>query len=97
MSNLQQSYNAGQTRGQANVSLIPFLEKAEQWTESAKETAHNACDKTANAAQSTKESAQHGQQQASGFIQQTGESVKNMAQGAVDGVKNTLGMNEKKK
>lgn len=26
MSNLQQSYNAGQTRGQANVSsLIPFL------------------------------------------------------------------------
>lgn len=29
--------------------------------------------------------------------EQTGESVKNMAQGAVDGVKNTLGMNEKKK
>lgn len=34
-------------------------EKAEQWTESAKQTAH-----------STKESAQHGQEQASGFIQQ---------------------------
>ncbi|CAF1705607.1 unnamed protein product [Brassica oleracea var. botrytis] len=71
-------------------------EKAEQWTESAKEIVHSARDKTANAAQSTKESAQHGQQQVSGFIQQTGESVKNMAQGAVDSVKNTLGINEKK-
>ncbi|EFH59773.1 hypothetical protein ARALYDRAFT_898993 [Arabidopsis lyrata subsp. lyrata] len=94
MSNLQQAYNAGQTKGQAHI--WPLQEKAEQWTESAKETAHSARDKTANAAQSTKESAQHGQQQASGFIQQTGESVKNMAQGAVDGVKNTLGINEKK-
>lgn len=28
--------------------------------------------------------------------EQTGESVKNMAQGAFDGVKNSLGMNEKK-
>uniref|UniRef100_A0A0D3BD07 Uncharacterized protein n=1 Tax=Brassica oleracea var. oleracea TaxID=109376 RepID=A0A0D3BD07_BRAOL len=46
-------------------------EKAEQWTESAKEIVHSARDKTANAAQSTKESAQHGQQQVSGFIQQT--------------------------
>ena len=30
------------------------------------------------------------------FGEQTGESVKNMAQGALDGVKNSLGMNEKK-
>ncbi|XVF24840.1 hypothetical protein REPUB_Repub13aG0162500 [Reevesia pubescens] len=31
--------------------------------------------------------------QATNFIQQTGEQVKNMAQGAADVVKNTLGMN----
>ncbi|ESQ56339.1 hypothetical protein EUTSA_v10026478mg [Eutrema salsugineum] len=107
----QQSFNAGQTRGQAQ-------EKAEQWTESAKQTAQSARDKTADVAQSardkaadithsaqnksadkshsTRESAQHGQEQAAGFLGQTGESVKNMAQGALDGVKNSLGMNEKK-
>ncbi|CAN6838113.1 unnamed protein product [Brassica oleracea var. botrytis] len=94
-------------------------EKAEQWTESAKQTAQSACDKTADvalsardktanltqstqsksadASHSTRESAQHGQEQTAGFLgQQTGESVKNMAQGAFDGVKNSLGMNEKK-
>ncbi|KAJ9692566.1 hypothetical protein PVL29_011558 [Vitis rotundifolia] len=32
-------------------------------------------------------------QQASNFLQQTGEQVKNMAQGAAEAVKNTLGMN----
>ncbi|KAJ0245501.1 Late embryogenesis abundant protein [Hirschfeldia incana] len=107
----QQSFNAGQTRGHAQ-------EKAEQWTESAKQTAQSACDKTADAAlsardktanltqsthsksadasHSTRESAQHGQEQAAGFLGQTGESVKNMAQGAYDGVKNSLGMNDKK-
>ncbi|KAJ6963347.1 hypothetical protein NC652_001844 [Populus alba x Populus x berolinensis] len=31
--------------------------------------------------------------QASSFIHQTGEQVKNMAQGAAEAVKNTLGMN----
>ncbi|XP_021298725.1 late embryogenesis abundant protein 2-like [Herrania umbratica] len=31
--------------------------------------------------------------QATNFLQQTGEQVKNMAQGAADAVKNTLGMN----
>ncbi|KAG5400397.1 hypothetical protein IGI04_015004 [Brassica rapa subsp. trilocularis] len=124
----QQSFNAGQTRGHAQ-------EKAEQWTESAKQTAQSACDKTADvalsardktanltqstqsksadASHSTRESAQHGQEQTAGFLgqqkynfttkmifqligEQTGESVKNMAQGAFDGVKNSLGMNEKK-
>ena len=32
--------------------------------------------------------------QASGFIQQTGEQMKNMAQGAADAVKNTVGMGD---
>jgi F0F1-type ATP synthase membrane subunit b/b' len=93
-------------------------EKAEQWTESAKQTAQSACDKTADLTQSARDkaadltqsardktadgshsankSAQHNQEQAAGLFGQTGESVKNMAQGALDGVKNSLGMNEKK-
>ncbi|KAF2615538.1 hypothetical protein F2Q70_00010345 [Brassica cretica] len=52
MSNLQQSYNAGQTRGQAK-------EKVEQWTESAKEIVHSARDKTANAAHKTTTTRKH--------------------------------------
>ncbi|CAN8232283.1 unnamed protein product [Cochlearia groenlandica] len=101
----QQSFNAGQTRGQTQ-------EKAEQWTESAKQTAQSACDKTADLAISARDktanmsndktanqshsTATHGQEQAPGIFGQTGESVKNMAQGAYDGVKNSLGINEKK-
>ncbi|VVB01294.1 unnamed protein product [Arabis nemorensis] len=107
----QQAFNAGQSKGQAH-------EKAEQWTESAKQTAQSACDKTADMAQSardkaadvtqsardksadgshsTKQSAQQNKEPAAGFLGQTGENVKNMAQGALDGVKNSLGINEKK-
>ncbi|XP_065036949.1 late embryogenesis abundant protein Dc3-like [Musa acuminata AAA Group] len=38
------------------------------------------------------ETCQQGQQQAGGFLQQTGDQVKNMAQGAAEAVKNAVGM-----
>ena len=38
------------------------------------------------------QSARETKEQAGGFVQQAGEQVKNMAQGAADGVKNAVGM-----
>ncbi|KAL6970636.1 hypothetical protein U1Q18_030330 [Sarracenia purpurea var. burkii] len=78
-------YNAGETHGQAKA-------KTEEWVQSAQNTADKACDKMAG----SRESAEHGKEQTAGFLQQTGEQVMHMAQGAIDGVKNTLGINEKK-
>ncbi|KAK0608751.1 hypothetical protein LWI29_035371 [Acer saccharum] len=87
MSNMQQNFNAGQTKGNAQA-------KTEEWVESAQNTANAARDKASNAAQSTHDSALQGADQSAGFLQQTGEKVASMAQGAVDGVKNTLGMGD---
>ncbi|XVE81975.1 hypothetical protein DITRI_Ditri15bG0109700 [Diplodiscus trichospermus] len=89
MSNVQQSFNAGQTQGQTQA-------KTEQVIQSTKDAANAARDKAENATQSAQESAQQGQEQTAGFLQQTGAQVKGMAQGAVESVKNTLGMNESK-
>ncbi len=80
-------YDAGHAHGQAQM-------KADEWIQSTKDTANAAQDKASNAAQSTKESAQHGQEQASGFIHQTADKAMNMAHGAVDSVKSTLGVGE---
>ena len=87
MSNMQQNFNAGQTKGNAQA-------KTEEWIESAQNTANATRDMPPNAAQSTYGCAQQGEDQSGGFFQQTGEKVVNMAQGAVDGVKNTLGMGD---
>ncbi|KAL3507443.1 hypothetical protein ACH5RR_032825 [Cinchona calisaya] len=57
--------------------------KTEQWVESCKDSANTARENTAHAAD-----------QSAGFLQQTGEQVKSMAQGAIDGVKNTLGVGD---
>ncbi|KAL7219998.1 hypothetical protein ACSBR2_012955 [Camellia fascicularis] len=78
--------NAGQTHGQAQA-------KTEEWVQSAQNTANKTCDKMAD----SKESAQHGKEESAGFLQQTGEKMANMAQGAIDGMKNTLGINEHEK
>ncbi|KAI3832266.1 hypothetical protein MKX03_011981 [Papaver bracteatum] len=82
-----QSFNAGATKGHAQA-------KTQEWVESAKDTAQSARDKTADAAQSASDSAQQKREEASGFLQQTGEQVINMAQGAMDSVKSTLGVGD---
>ncbi|KAK4406019.1 UNVERIFIED_CONTAM: Late embryogenesis abundant protein 1 [Sesamum angustifolium] len=71
-------------------------EKAEQWVDSAKDTMNQARDKASEAAENTQGQAQLRKEETAGFLQQTGEQVVNMAQGALDGVKNTLGMSDKK-
>ncbi|VFQ92271.1 unnamed protein product [Cuscuta campestris] len=80
-------YTAGQSHGQTQA-------KAEQWAESAKGTANSAVDKAENATQNAQQSAQQrrAEEGETGFLQQTGEQMISMAQGAIDGVKNTLGM-----
>ncbi|KAH7573138.1 hypothetical protein JRO89_XS03G0075300 [Xanthoceras sorbifolium] len=80
MSNTQQQFSAGQTHGHAQA-------KTEEWIQSAQNTTNAARDEVSNASQS-------GQEQSGGFLQQTGEKMVNLAQGAVDGVKNTLGMGD---
>ncbi|KAG8369749.1 hypothetical protein BUALT_Bualt14G0046100 [Buddleja alternifolia] len=82
-------FNAGQARGETQ-------EKTEQWMESAKNTANKAHDKAFDAAGKTQEEAHRSKEETTGFLQQTGEQVAHMAQGAIDGVKNTLGMGDKK-
>ncbi|KAL6581909.1 hypothetical protein OROMI_005923 [Orobanche minor] len=83
-------FNAGQTHGQTQA-------KTEQWVESAKSTASQAHDKACEAAGKTQEQAQCTKEESVGFLQQTGEQVAHMAQGAIDGVKNTLGIGDKNK
>ncbi|XP_052206916.1 late embryogenesis abundant protein 1-like [Diospyros lotus] len=78
-------FSAGQTHGQARA-------KTEDLVQSAQSTANAASEKLADSG----DSAQQHKEEAAGFIQQTGEQVVQMAQGAIDGVKNTLGINEKK-
>ncbi|KAF9673639.1 hypothetical protein SADUNF_Sadunf10G0045000 [Salix dunnii] len=91
MSGMQQSFNAGQTKGNTQA-------KVEQWTDTIQDTADAACrDRTSAGAQSTWDSAQLEKDQSAGFLQQTGEQVKHVAQDAVDSVKNTLGIGQNKK
>ncbi|XP_009777266.1 late embryogenesis abundant protein 1-like [Nicotiana tabacum] len=83
-------YNAGESHGQAQANT-------EQWVDSGKSIANSAVDKAENATQRASETAEQNKDQNSGFLQQTGEQMIHMAQGAIDGVKNTLGMGSDKK
>ncbi|KAF7807272.1 late embryogenesis abundant protein 2-like [Senna tora] len=74
---------------------LSYEEKAEQWMESTKNSASAAMDKAHAAANTTGKESEQNKEEAAGFLQQTGEQVKNMAQGAVDTVKQTLGMDKK--
>ncbi|KAK7344550.1 hypothetical protein VNO77_14287 [Canavalia gladiata] len=88
MSSAQQNFSAGQAQGQTQI-------KAEDCIQSTKESACAAADKAQTAANTSGQTAQENKEEAAGFLQQTGEQVKTMAQGAVDSVKHTLGMDKK--
>ncbi|KAG5236442.1 late embryogenesis abundant protein [Salix suchowensis] len=91
MSGMQQSFNAGQTKGNTQA-------KVEQWTDTIQDTADAACrDRTSPGAHSTSDSSQLDKDHSAGFLQQTGEQVKHVAQDAMDSVKNTLGVGQSKK
>ncbi|KAM3345043.1 late embryogeneis abundant protein 1-like [Capsicum galapagoense] len=84
-------FNAGESHGQAQANT-------EQWMDSAKGMANTAVDKAENAAQRASETAdQQNTDQNAGFLQQKGEQMMHMAQGAIDGVKNSLGIGSEKK
>ncbi|ONK57313.1 uncharacterized protein A4U43_C10F18790 [Asparagus officinalis] len=80
MSNPQQQFSAGQARGVG-------VAQADKWVGSETNSlqAHRS-----DAAQSVEET----KEQAAGLLQQTGEQVKQMARGAVETVKNTLGVGD---
>ncbi|XP_043705579.1 late embryogenesis abundant protein 7-like [Telopea speciosissima] len=83
MASSQQQFRAGE--GHAMT---------EDWLQSAKDTTTAARDNVANTAQNTMDSAQQKKDESANFFQQTGEQMMNMAHGAVDTVKNTLGVGD---
>ncbi|XP_042506693.1 late embryogenesis abundant protein 7-like [Macadamia integrifolia] len=83
MDSSKQQFRAGE--GQAMT---------EDWLQSAKDTTTGARDNVANTAQTTMDAAQQRKDETASFFQQTGDQMKNMAHGAVDTMKNTIGMND---
>lgn len=81
MSNTQQQFNAGHARGEGAA-------KADQLLGSASDSLQASRSDTSQSAEEAKE-------QAAGFLQQTGAQVKQMAQGAVETVKNTFGVGDR--
>ncbi|KAI3866748.1 hypothetical protein MKX03_015990 [Papaver bracteatum] len=77
----------------------PKKEETPGFLESAKNTANTAGGHVAGAAQATKDYVVGApkKEETPGFLQQTGTNVVNTAQGAVEAVKNTIGMNDEKK
>ncbi|OIW07675.1 hypothetical protein TanjilG_07717 [Lupinus angustifolius] len=80
----QQNFNAGQAQARTENSM-----------QYAKENASAAADRAHAAANTSGDTAQQHKDEAAGFLQQSGEQVKSMAQGAVDTVKHTIGMDKK--
>ncbi|XP_059653976.1 late embryogenesis abundant protein 1-like [Cornus florida] len=81
-------YNAGQARGNAQAKTEEWVQSAQNTANSAQNATNRACDNVAD----SRDTAQQEREQNPGFLQQTGEQVMHMAQGAIDGVKNTLGV-----
>ncbi|KAJ4771734.1 hypothetical protein LUZ62_064712 [Rhynchospora pubera] len=105
------NYRAGETKGRTEEKTGHMMEKGREAVDATKEKANHAKDKTAEATQAAKERAQEGtdktgsyigekteaaKQKTGGILQQAGEQVKNVAVGAKEAVKNTLGMGENK-
>ncbi|KAL2325959.1 hypothetical protein Fmac_025017 [Flemingia macrophylla] len=88
MSSAQQNFSAGQSQGQTQA-------KAENMMQSTKEIASAATEKAQSTANTTGQTVEQNKEEAAGFLHQTGEQVKSMAQGAMDSVKHTLGMDKK--
>ncbi|KAI3920518.1 hypothetical protein MKX01_000857 [Papaver californicum] len=93
--------NAAQaTRDYIVGAAQPEKEETPGFLGSAKNTANTAGGHFANAAQATRDyvvgAAQPEKEETPGFLQQTGTTVMNTAQGAVETVKNTVGMSDKK-
>ncbi|KAI3854435.1 hypothetical protein MKW92_051755 [Papaver armeniacum] len=82
----------------ANSTTNTAQQKKEETSGVLSDTAQKAREHVANAADSVSKAAKPEEEKtpAPGFLQQTGTAVVNTAQGAVEAVKNTIGMNDKK-
>ncbi|KAL2338127.1 hypothetical protein Fmac_012573 [Flemingia macrophylla] len=87
MASHDQSYRAGEAKGRTE-------EKANQTMGNVGQKAQEAKEKTKGAAQGAKEKAQEKSRKdnAGGFLQKTGEKVKEVAHSATEAVKHTFGM-----
>ncbi|KAK6254644.1 hypothetical protein SCA6_015949 [Theobroma cacao] len=110
MSNIQQPLSAGQTQGQTQAKTEQVTQSAKDTANAARDSAANATQSAQESDQQEQEqTASFLLQQipASRVMHllrlkrnmslfQTGKQVKGMAQGAMETVKNTIGMNDKK-
>nr|CAD1820928.1 unnamed protein product [Ananas comosus var. bracteatus] len=103
MSNTQQMFKSGKAHGEGAEKAGQWMQSAKDTTKSMADSAQQNKDQAAEKAdqwmQSAKDttnsmgdSAQQNKDQAAGFLQQTGDQVKQMAQGAANAVKNAVGM-----
>ncbi|RHN78710.1 putative malate dehydrogenase (decarboxylating) [Medicago truncatula] len=84
---------AGQTAKDSASAASDGAHSASNTTgQTARDSASAAADRANAAANTTGQESERNKEEAAGFLQQTGEQVKNMAQGAVESVKHTLGM-----
>ncbi|KAM6565548.1 hypothetical protein CsatA_024676 [Cannabis sativa] len=105
MSSMQETQAKAQAKAEemsqcAKDSASEVKERTADAAHSATDSANETKDKTTDAAHSATDSAtdsiQHGKDQSAGFLQQTGEQMMSMTQGAMETVKSTLGVSDKK-
>ncbi|KAG7026133.1 hypothetical protein SDJN02_12632, partial [Cucurbita argyrosperma subsp. argyrosperma] len=89
MSSMQQSFNDDQTKSLTQA-------RTEEWMEATQSTGNEPRDILPTDSAQAQLSAHHDKQEPATFLQQTGEKMVHMAQDAVDTVKETLGMGDKK-
>ncbi|KAF8406966.1 hypothetical protein HHK36_006087 [Tetracentron sinense] len=99
MASHDKNYSAGEAKGQAQVKVDQMMGKGREATKIAKDGANTAKDKVVDTAEATRGQAQSAGKTAvpakdktGGLLQQTGDQVMNMAMGATDAVKHTLGI-----
>ncbi|CAK7327352.1 unnamed protein product [Dovyalis caffra] len=83
MSSMQQSFNAGETKGNTQA-------KVEEWADSIQDTANAATERTSIGAQSTSDSAQLERDQSAGFLQQDLIRVITESNGTLSSLQNML-------
>ncbi|XP_022991581.1 late embryogenesis abundant protein 7-like [Cucurbita maxima] len=93
MASHNERYKGGESKGRAEEKTSQAMgrmgDKAHGAAESKKEWAEEPKDQTGSY---MSDKAQSGKETTGGILEQTGEKVKSMAQGAADAVKSTFGM-----
>ncbi|KAI3901829.1 hypothetical protein MKW92_047719 [Papaver armeniacum] len=80
----------------SNTTPNTAQQKKEETSGVLADTTQTAKDHAANASDSVSKAAKPEEEKTPGFLEKTGTAVVNTAQGAVEAVKNTIGVNDKK-